>query len=63
MGHSAQKQLSDAMSALQALNSQHVEGSLCKGRLETPVSYELVYAALQHNVNHVWKQLYLCAYN
>lgn len=63
MGHSSQKQLSNAMSSQSALNSQHAKGSLCKGRLETSATCELVYTVLQHKVNHFWKQLYECAYN
>lgn len=38
MGHSSQKQLSNVVSSRRALNRQHVERSLQKGRLETPAS-------------------------
>lgn len=34
MGHSIQKQLSNGMRSPGALNSQHVEGRLCKGQLK-----------------------------
>lgn len=45
--------------AEEALNSQSVQGSLHKGRPAATASYELVYVALQHNVNQFRKNNFI----